>query len=155
MIYLDFRKWIYICLLNPFKTMKKLKGIFKPLKCYFKFTKEEFDYYPVLWCSRPAYIQIMSHDVLWKDKDDFPRFENVPYIWIHLFKFNFVWFWTLPIHQYSKIDEYWEQALWYLYYYDTISCGRLNNPDIEKSKKFWPWQDMNGNSTWTNEFLVK
>ena len=85
MIYLDKGKWIYISLENPLKTIKKLKGIFKPLKRYFRYSFKEWDYSPVLWCSRPAYIHIMSVDVGWKDKFDTPRYEYPPAIWIHIF----------------------------------------------------------------------
>ena len=46
-------------------------------------------------------------------------------------------------------------VLWYLYYSKTISQGLNDEPDIQKAKKSWPWQDMKGNSTWTDEFLVK
>jgi hypothetical protein len=154
-IYIDLRKYLYVNIANPKKTMNKLKGVFKPLKYYFKFTKDIYAPTPVLWVSRPAYVQIMFKDVGWKDKDDIPRFEYNPYIWIHIYKWNFVWYWSLPLHQNHRDDEYWEQALWYLYYCKTISQGIGNKLDIEKAKESWPWQDMKGNSTWTDEFLVK
>ena len=153
MIYWDFRKWIYLSISNPFKTIKKLKGVFKPLNCYFKFTKNKYTPYPVLWVSKPAYIHIMSSDVGWKDKYDSPRFEYPPYIWIHIYKWNFVFYWDL--HDQKYIDEYWEQALWYLYYTNTISQGLINKPNIEKAKESWPWVDRHGNSTWNNKFLIK
>ena len=153
MIYWDFRKWIYLSISNPFKTIKKLKGVFKPLNCYFKFTKNKYVPYPVIWVSKPAYIHIMSSDVGWKDKYDTPRFEYPPYIWIHIYKWNFVFYWDL--HDEKYIDEYWEQALWYLYYTNTISQGLINKPNIEKAKESWPWLDRHGNSTWNDKFLIK
>ena len=159
MIYWDFRKWIYLSISNPKKTMNKLKGIFKPLKCYFKFSVRTP--YPVLWVSEPAYIHIMSSDVYWKDKDDTPRFEYLPYIWIHIYKWNFVWYWDLPdgIGYNPKVDcieDYWEQVLWYLYFTNTISQGLLNKPNIEKAKESWPWIDYKTKkSTWNNKFLIK
>jgi hypothetical protein len=160
MIYWDFRKWIYLSISNPKKTINKLKGIFKPLKCYFKFDVNKWTPYPVLWVSKPAYIHIMFHDVTWKDKFDTPRYEVPPYIWIHLFKWNFLWYWNLPdtIEYNLKsdyIDDYWEQALWYLYYYNTYSQGLLDEPNIEKARESWPWQDTHNNSSWNNKFLMK
>ena len=153
MIYWDFRNLVYLCISNPFKTMKKLKGIFKPLKCYFKWSTN--NWYPMIWCSKPAYVHIMSVDVGWKDKYDSPRYEYSPAIWIHIFKFNLIWYWDLPLHEHKYINDYWEQALWYLYYTNTISQGLLDKPNIKKAKESWPWQDMHGNSTWNNKFLIK
>ena len=153
MIYWDFRKWIYLSISNPKRTINKLKGVFKPLNCYFRFSVNKWTPYPILWVSKPAYIHIMSRDVDWKDKDDTPRFEYPPYIWIHIYKWNFVFYWDL--HDEKYIDEYWEQALWYLYYTNTISQGLINKPNIEKAKESWPWLDRHGNSTWNNKFLIK
>ena len=154
-IYLDRRKYLYIDISNPKKTLNKLKNVFKPLKCYFKFEKGIYAPYPVLWVSKPAYIHIIFQDVGWKDKYDTPRFEYPPYVWIHIYKWNWVWYWGLSPHQSHRNDEYWEQALWYLYYFKTISQGLIKQPDIQEARESWPWQDMEGNSTWTDEFLVK
>ena len=154
-LYVNWKHYIYISISNPKKTMNKLKGVFKPLKLYFRFTIDEWAPYPVLWVSKPSYIQIMFEDVGWKDKYDTPRFEYSPYVWIHVYKWNFVWYWDLSLYEQSYIDEYWEQALWYLYYYKTISQGIRNKPDIKFAKESWPWQDMNGNSTWIDKFLIK
>lgn len=150
-MYLNKWKWIYIDIKNPFKTMKKLKGIFKPLKCHFKCNVDK-DWFPMIWCSEPAYIHIMSVDVGWKDKFDSPRYEYPPAIWIHLFKLNLIWYWELPDEGY--MDDYWEQALWYLYYYRNISYGRLDAPDIKKAKESWPWEDMRTKqSSWNDNYL--
>ena len=160
-LYIDWRKFLYISIVNPKKTINKLKEIFKPLKLYFRFTKSIYAPYPVFWVSKPAYIQIMSQDIGWKDKYDSPRFEHHPYIWIHIYKWNFVWYWDLPdsIGYNLKIDyieEYWEQALWYLYYYNTYSQGLLDKPDIEKAKESWPWEDYKTKkSSWNDKFLIK
>ena len=153
MVYFNLKKFLYVCIENPKKTMNKLKRVFKPLKCYFRCSKKSW--YPVLWCSQPAYIHIMMHDVGWKDKYDTPRYEVPPYIWIHLFGLNLIWFWCLPLHQGHKINEYWEQALWYLYYYDNISYG-CYSPNLEEAKQSWPWEDYHTKkSSWTDEFLIK
>ena len=156
MIYWDFRKWIYLSISNPKRTMNKLKGIFKSLKCYFKMDKNAWAPDPVLWVSRPAYIHIISNDVGWKDKNDTPRFEYPPYIWIRIFKINLLWYWDLPLHQKGILTEdYWEQALWYLYYYDNISY-KCSKPNINKAKESWPWQDYKTKkSSWSDEFLIK
>ena len=153
-MYLNKLKWIYLDIRNPFKTMKKLKGVFKPLKYYFKWNTNT-DWFPMLWCSKPAYIHIMSVDVGWKDKFDSPRYEYPPAIWIHLFKLNLIWYWELPNEKY--MDDYWEQALWYLYYssYNKEKKG-YDKLDINKAKKSWPWQDhKTKKSTWTDKFLIK
>ena len=151
-IHIQIKKYLYIDLQNPFYTMNRLKGVFIPLKRYFRCGK---NWYPVLWCSKPSWIQIMFHDVMWKDKNDSPRFEVPPYIWIHLFGFNLVWYWTLE-NPTQHPDDYWEQALWYLFYYMTESCGRLQSPDIEKAKESWPWEDAySGESSWNDKFLIK
>jgi hypothetical protein len=146
MVYLDLRKWIYISISNPKKTMNKVREVFKPLKCKFKFRVN--NWYPVLWCSKPAYIQIMSYDVQWKDKYDTPRYEYPPAIWIHLFKWNFIWYWTI-----EHDEQYWEQALWYLYYSGTITQELGKVPNIEIARKNWPWIGMDGNSTWEDKYL--
>lgn len=130
---------------NPFKTMNKLKGIFKPLKTRYKISKY---WYPVLWCSKPAYIQIVIQDVCWKDKYDTPRYEVCPYIWLYLFGLNFIIYWEWKDNRFN--NDYWEQALWYLYYYD-----KLGVPNIEQAKKSWPWTNYySKESTWSNDFLV-
>lgn len=152
--YFRFFKWIYISLENPFKTMNKLKGVFKSLEMYIRYGKY---WYPVLWCSKPSHIQIITQDVGWKDKDGNPRYEVPPYIWFHLFRFNIVVYWDLPEHQKNRLtDDYWEQALWYLYYYDTYSQGLLDAPNIQKARENWPWRDYKTKlSSWNDEFLFK
>ena len=155
MIHLDLRKWIYIRIENPFKTMWKLRGVFKPLKCYFTANIKN-SWFPMIWCSNPAFIHIMSVDVGWKDKYDTPRYEYPPAIWIHLFGLNLIWYWKLKNQSY--MDDYWEQALWYLYYYRNISYG-TNEPNIKKAKDSWPWtkvtsfDDVSTESTWDNTYL--
>lgn len=123
--------------------MKKLKGVFKPLKLYFKWGKY---WDPILWCPKPSYIHIVSRDVGWKDKYNTPRYEGPPYVWIYLFGLNIIWYWDLPLHNWTKTDDYWEQALWYLFY---------NKGDIESAKNGWPWEDYKTKeSTWSDEFLI-
>ena len=141
--------------------MKKLKGVFKPLKCYFRCTFEEWNYSPVLWCNRPSIIQILFRDVMWKDKYNTPRYEVPPYIWIHIYKLNLVWHWdldnALKLNPTNYIDDYWEQALWYLYYasYNKEKRG-YDKLDINKAKETWPWTNVETKeTTWTDKFLLK
>lgn len=147
------KNWIYFknklfCfnLSNPFKTIRKLKGVFKPLKCKFWFGKR---------CNVPLFyygvhtgllFDLTIRDVSWKDKYDTPRLEECPFIAITLFnKYSFVWRWLTD----DKFqDDYWEQALWYLYY-----CEPLN---IEKAKESWPWEDYETKqSSWNDKYLVE
>ena len=59
-------------------------------------------------------------------------------------------YWELPEHQRGKEDDYWEQALWYLYY----NIGHVG--DIEYAKKTWPWANMETNeTTWSDKYLEK
>ena len=157
-IYYDF-KFFHFEWENPFKTMNKLKGIFKPLKRYFIWGINIHP--PIIYCSKPEVIFIRCRDIGWKDKYETPRYEEPPHIWIHLFGLNLFWYWNLPknlLYDPKKdyIDDYWEQALWYLYYYNTYSQGLLDKPNIEKTKENWPWQDCETKkSSWNDKFLVK
>lgn len=145
-MYWCFKKLIYVSIENPIKTINKVKGIFKPFKCCFKYSFKKWDYYPVLWCSKPLPIQIMFRDVMWKDKNDSPQYEVCPYIWIHLYKLNLIWYW-LPPADYKEVEDFWEQVLWYLYY---------SNKNINKAKETWPWRDyITKESTWNDKFLIK
>ena len=145
---------------NPFKTMNKLKGIFKPLKRYFIWG---FNMNPpyIIYCSKPELIFIRCRDIEWKDKWETPRYEEPPHVWINLFGFQLFWYWDLPNNLFynpkeDHIDDYWEQALWYLYYYNTYSQGLLDKPNIEKAEESWPWQDYKTKkSSWNNKFLIK
>jgi len=155
MIHLDWRKYLYISLENPLTTMNKLKGVFKPLTSYVKVSRKSWS--PVVWCSKPAYIHIMSEDLGWKDKFGTPRYEWPPYIWIYLFGISVIVYWELPEHQRSEEDDYWEQALWYLYYasYNRKKRG-YDELDINKAKETWPWTNVETNeTTWTDKFLMK
>ena len=159
MIHLDWRKYLYISLENPLTTMNKLKGVFKPLTNYVKVSRKSWS--PVMWCSKPAYIHIMSGDLGWKDKYGTPRYEWPPYIWIYLFGISMVIYWELPEHQRGKEDDYWEQALWYLYYasYNRKKKG-YDELDINKAREKWPWKyscpdPRAGQSCWSDEFLKK
>lgn len=135
---------------NPFGTMNKLKGIFKPLKTYFIWGRNIHP--PIIYCSKPKLIFIRCRDVEWKDKWKSPRYEEPPHIWINLFGFNLFWYWDLPdntLYNPKKdyIDDYWEQALWYLYY--------TEKPNINRAKETWPWRKFKDENSWNDKFLVK
>lgn len=151
-MYWNFRNWICFSIKNPFKTYNQVKDVFKPLTCYFKCGR---DWDPVFWYSPPAHIQIVFDDVEWKDKFSTPRFESPPCIWIHLFGFNLVWYWSLPAHQFEDEIDYWEQLIWYLYYVNYKRFEKVEgNTQLEKARNSWPWQDYKTKkSTWNDKFI--
>lgn len=151
------KEWFYVDLFdiisinwtNPFKTMNKLKGIFKPLKRVFWFGKRTN--IPLMYLGSPAkLLDICVYDVTWKDKWRTPRYEEAPNVCITLFgKWSFIWYWTT-----DDPMSYWEQALWYLFYYSNKSYGRLEMPNIAKARESWQWTDLDGNSNWKDEYLT-
>lgn len=133
-------KFILISLENPLKTLKKIKKVFKPCKLIFSCTEHDGN---IFWFTTPKPIQIISRDLIWKDKYSTPRFEGSPYIWIHLFWLNLYCYWIPKINE-KYYDDYWEQVLWYIYY---------NKENINKAKKTWPWTDCRtGLSTWKDVY---
>lgn len=167
--YSFYKDWFYIEIgnkisinveINPFKTMSKLKGIFLPLKCKFyhgyKNNLKNDNMY--LWNRHNKWIDIQIHDIKWKDKYATPRYEDSPIIAFTFFGYTIYWTWELYPHWPGHIDEYWEQALWYLYYYSNISQSRLDKPNIFMARKSWPWKTINnfndeGQSSWKDEYL--
>ena len=146
-----YNKYVKILIANPFKTYKKIKGIFKSLTSHIflgKFSNIPLTYIP----NKGKIFSIFSYDLQWKDKYDSPRFEESPYIVITLFKWCIAIIYYPPTH--LEKENYWEQALWYLYYYGNYSYGRLSEPNLKAAKKSWPWQDMKGNSTWDDNCLT-
>ena len=148
-----FGKYFDIFIMNPFKEMNKLKGVFIPLKRKFWFGNPKM--VPLLLAgTRGKILDICCHSVMWKDKYDTPRFEECPFVRISLFnKFCFLWYWTTG--SLIEDNDYWEQALWYLYYYNTYSQGLLNKPNIEKAKNSWPWENYETKeSSWNDKYLI-
>jgi len=142
---------ICISLSNPFKNLHKVKKVFKTnLKSYVYFGITKC--VPLFYFNSVSPIVIESHDVTWKDKYDTPRFEEFPFFHIKIFKYSFVILWKINFDM--DDNDYWEQVLWYLYYYNTYSQGLLDKPNIEKAKESWPWTDMNDKSTWQNKCLL-
>ena len=135
---------------NPLATYNKVKGIFKPLKWKFYYGNSPITYYNQIG----KILQVNIQDVGWKDKWNTPRFEESPFIMIILFnKFKFTW--VLEVSNFKgQLDFYWEQILWYLHYYRNTSYGKLDAPDLESAKKSWPWSNLDGTSSWNDEYLV-
>lgn len=128
-------------------------GPFKFPKVKFKICKRDF--FPFIYNPKGKLFDFRLIGIQWKDKYDTPRYEGPPYIGINLFNYSLIFYWEPYIHQWDDLDQYWEQALWYLYYTNTISQGLNDKPDIQKAKESWSWQDMQGNSTWSDKFLIK
>ena len=159
--YINLFNWFNITYCHLFKTMNAIKGVFISLQCKFWYGKRNM--LPIIFIPSPAKIlDIQLQDVEWKDKFETPRHEEDPYICITLFStYSLLWTWKLPPHlKVDRIDEmdYWEQALWYLYYYKNISYG-ADEPDIKKARESWPWTSCNsfndkGESTWNDKFLT-
>lgn len=151
--FIFYKDWIYINIFNIFSfswskdtITKRIRGVFIPLQLTFKFTK---NYCPFMFnCMYGKLLSISIQPVKWKDKYDTPRHEENPFISIGLFnKYFFNWTWKLPQHigtHWIDNDDYWEQALWYIYYADE---------DIKKAKETWPWLDKN-TSSWKDKFLT-
>lgn len=147
-----FKDWIFINFFNIISinwdlhnTRKKLKGVYVPLECCFRFTK---NYSPFMFnVHYGKLLSINIQDVKWKDKYNTPRHEENPLISIRLFnKYFFNWEWKVNSSLGEDI-EYWEQAIWYLYYCDK---------NIDKAKQTWPWKHFETNiSTWNDKFLIK
>lgn len=149
-----YKNWKFVNLSNLFsfnwskmKVMKEIKGIFVPLESHFSFTKH---YAPFMSCIHYGkLLSIVIKDIQWKDKYNSPRHEENPFISIGLFnRYFFNWTWKLPSHienHWIDNDDYWEQALWYLYY---------SNKDINKAKNTWPWTGEDSESTWKDKFLT-
>lgn len=78
----------------------------------------------------------------WKDKYSTPRFEWAPSFHIFFFGLQLCCWWVPPG---KDLDNYWEQVLWYIHYSDK---------DINKARETWGWQDMDGNSTWNDNYLI-
>ena len=159
-----YKDWIFINLFNIIsinwerkKVIKAIKGVFIPLKWHFKFTRK---YAPFMYAAHYGKLfSIISCDVQWKDKFNDPRHEENPFTSIALFNtFFFNWEYKIPTENgnYRDDEDYWEQALWYLYYYKEYKC---ESPNIIEARKHWPWtrfdeKNDTWNDSWNSNFLV-
>lgn len=96
-------------------------------------------------------FKIQTVHVGWKDKFNTPRFEWMPSFQVWFFKWQFVIYWDVPVEGRVAEDEYFEQALWYLFYYEEYGS---DEPKIELAEKEWGWRDSEGNSTWNKKYLL-
>lgn len=134
---------------HPFEEMRKARkcGFLRlPIHCQIGFADE-------LAChTSPGYrgriLGVNACGVGWKDKYETPRFESSPHIFITLFGIigiNIFWGYRYNWHEEERwdISDYWEQALWCIYYCDG---------DLDKGRKTWPWSS-NGISTWDEKYV--
>lgn len=146
-------KWFQIDWIHPTKDLRKIRKlgfIRMPVHIQFGIADEMWEHTSPYY--RGRILGIEGFDENWKDKDRVPRFETSPHIYITLFGtfgINIVWsfyynFGTPKEERYDN-DQYWEQALWCLYY-----C----NGDIDKGRETWPWS-CDGVSTWDEKYLKK
>ncbi len=100
-----------------------------------------------------CFIKIYHYDLYWKHKFDSPRFEFNPAFNLILFgKWQlFIWL-SNPIGNNMLDDDYWEQMVWFLHYYEDY--GR-KCPDIVEAECEWPWTYPTKKSTWKSEFLIE
>jgi len=134
---------------NMYKTYWLARNVFKKPKVNVYFGKWATGL-PVY--KSKCFIKIYHYDLYWKDKYDTPRFEFAPAFNLILFG-NwqlFIWL-SNPIGNNMLDDDYWEQMLWYLYYYKNYE---RNCPDIVEAECQWEWTDQNNKSTWKSEFLI-
>lgn len=146
-MYFSYKDYIDIRIYNCYKTLNRIKGVFKLPNCIFRCGKNVSMLYSPIF---GKWLDIHIGDVMWKDKFDTPRFERGPIIRISIFKYSFMFYWTCV-----DANQYWEQVLWYLYYKNTGFYGLVDSPDVSKARESWPWKDYDTNeSTWNDDFLV-
>lgn len=144
--------WLYPT--NDLKKIRKLGFIRLPIRFQFGLADELWEHTSPYY--RGRLLGIEGFDENWKDKDRTPRFETSPHIYITLFGtfgINLIWrFRNKPGTSWDDRyddDQYWEQALWCIYY-----C----NGDLDKGRETWPWRtDKNGVdvSTWDEKYIRK
>lgn len=134
------------------KLLKEIKGVFKlPVKKYY-FGKVK---YGCPYFIPRSYFKVVNHGLFWKDKFKSPRMEFNPEFHIYFFGLQFRIIWVAPevegVNKFSD-DLYWEQVLWYLYYYEEYNSDK---PDIKLAEKSWGWADYETKkSTWEKEYLI-
>lgn len=141
-------KWFQIDWMRPTKDLRKIRKlgfIRMPVHIHFGIADELWEHTSPYY--RGKVLGIEGFDENWKDKDRVPRFETSPHIYITLFGtfgINIIWSFYYNEEQYDN-DQYWEQALWCLYYCDG---------DIDKGRETWPWS-CDGVSTWDEKYIRK
>ena len=131
---------------NLFKTVDKVKNIFKPhqLKWFFICPIK------MNWVGPPCYkdgiakiLDIWSCPEMVKDKYDSPRFERAPIFRVILFRWlEFGFYITPPKELMSHENIYWETIYDYLYYSKDLNQSIENNrwetlDEDEEGKKIY------------------
>jgi len=150
-------KWIQIDWLRPahdLKKIRKLGFIRMPVQIQFGLADELWEHTSPYY--RGRILGIEGFDENWKDKMGDPRFETSPHIYITLFGtfgINLIWrFRNKPGTTWEDMyddDQYWEQALWCIYYCDG---------DLKKGRRTWPWTTSKNGvdvSTWDDKYIRK
>lgn len=123
------------------KILKGIKGVFKPPRRKVYFGGRRYFH---------KIFSFNSHDLLWKDKFSTPRMEHPPTATIQFYKWSIMITWLPP--KGVDEDDYWEQVLWYLYYYEEYGSDK---PDIKLAEEKWPWTYMGTEiSTWYKNALL-
>ena len=150
-------KWFQIDWIHPTRDLRRARKLgFIGVPVHFQFGLAD-----EMWSHTSPYYRgkilgIEGFDEGWKDKYGTPRFETNPHIYITLFGtfgINIIWSFyydfNTPREERYDSDQYWEQALWCLYY-----CGG----DLGKGRETWPWTtNENGVdvSTWDEKYIRK
>lgn len=147
-------KWIYINITNPFKTLKKAKGVFKIPKMSCKICKTWNTGFWFSGIHTKWGLNICAKDVAWKDKYCTPRYEDTPPLIVFaLFGLAIYFYWEWKEEAYP--DNYWEQLLWYIHYSYKYNPENKDELNIQKAKEKWEWTDCSTNkSTWSDKYLV-
>jgi hypothetical protein len=83
------------------------------------------------WLFTFTLLKVEYWGLSWKDKDNSPRCERYPKLYITILNTKFAIFFG--------DDEYWEKWLW---------IHKYNDGDKVKAKETWPWKTIGGESTW-------
>lgn len=112
-----FNKWVSICIENPLKTWHAARKYFKRPKCVIHFFSNPIYNCPYANLKHIAKIlDIMSSDVMWKEKYGTSRHERSPYIWVCFFQtFGF----SLNWHIYYE-DEFGKKTNGDSYYWEYL-----------------------------------
>ncbi len=146
------KKWysnlFVISIENPFKTWWKARKYFKFPNIRIRFsTSKTFHPYASSY-RRGKILDILIHDLYWKDKFNSPRHERNPLIYICLFNRFSLWiiFYKKWIDEFGDEQnysmEYWEYLLDYLYYTKSLKVDSYwqldsfeNAKDSSKDKR--------------------
>jgi hypothetical protein len=143
---------------KPFKELRNARRCgFVKIPVHVRIGGPDNWFFPKSLYSTGRFMTVDATGLGWKDKWDTPRYENPPFIGVNFlgvlsiyitwgFKYDF----GAPREERWDDDQYWEQALWTVYY-----CGN----DFAKARETWPWriEDKNGVdvSTWDDKYIRK